>query len=94
MWHVRMEELTTARLRSLQGASAEKEYQCKKIVALCTGIPIDNVEEVSLYPIVSVDYRFTHLLRCLRIWWLPLKVRLKSLTLAAYLGSCKRFVLN
>jgi regulatory protein SWI6 len=46
LWHTRMEELTQQRLKSLQGASAEKEYQCKKIVALCTGIPIDKVEEV------------------------------------------------
>jgi hypothetical protein len=48
IWHQRMEELVKARLTSLQGASAEKEYQCKKIVALCTGIPIDKVEEVKL----------------------------------------------
>lgn len=47
MWHLRMEELMKARLKSLQGASAEKEYQCKKIVALCTSIPIDKVEDVS-----------------------------------------------
>lgn len=48
LWHTRMEELTQQRLKSLQGASAEKEYQCKKIVALCTGISIDKVEEVRL----------------------------------------------
>lgn len=47
MWHSRMEELTQQRLQTLKGASAEKEYQCKKIVALCTGISIDKVEEVS-----------------------------------------------
>jgi len=46
MWHVRMEELVKARLKGLQGATAEKEYQCKKIVALCTGLPVDKVEEV------------------------------------------------
>ena len=46
LWHMRMEELVQARLKGLQGASAEKEYQCKKIVALCTGLPIDKVEEV------------------------------------------------
>lgn len=46
MWHARMEELMNRRLKGLRGASAEKEYQCKKIVALCTGIPIDKVEEV------------------------------------------------
>ena len=46
MWHVRTEDLIKERLQSLQGASAEKEYQCKKIVSLCTGIAIDKVEEV------------------------------------------------
>lgn len=45
-WHQRVEELVRGRLKGLQGASAEKEYQCKKIVALCTGIPLDKVEEV------------------------------------------------
>lgn len=49
IWHLRMESLMAARLKSLQGASAEKEYQCKKIVALCTGIAIDKVEEVGRY---------------------------------------------
>ncbi|KAG2011862.1 transcription factor, variant 2 [Coprinopsis cinerea AmutBmut pab1-1] len=48
MWHQRMEELVKGRLKGLQGASAEKEYQCKKIVALCTGIPLDKVEEVRM----------------------------------------------
>jgi regulatory protein SWI6 len=47
LWHMRMEELMASRLKGLQGASAEKEYQCKKIVALCTGIAIDKVEEVT-----------------------------------------------
>ena len=46
LWHTRMEELMQQTLKFFQGASAEKEYQCKKIVALCTGIPIDKVEEV------------------------------------------------
>ena len=43
----RVDQLLETRMRSLQGASAEKEFQCKKIVALCTGVPIDKVEEVS-----------------------------------------------
>ncbi len=47
MWYSRVEQLMETRMRSLQGASAEKEFQCKKIVALCTGVPIDRVEEVS-----------------------------------------------
>ncbi|KAG6813885.1 hypothetical protein H0H92_006292 [Tricholoma furcatifolium] len=48
IWHLRMEELMKARLKMLQGASAEKEYQAKKVVALCTGIPVNQVEEASL----------------------------------------------
>ncbi len=48
MWYSRAEQLMETRMRSLQGASAEKEFQCKKIVALCTGVPIDRVEEVSV----------------------------------------------
>ena len=47
MWHQRVESLMEARLRNLRGASAEKEFQCKKIVAMCTGVAIDKVEEVS-----------------------------------------------
>lgn len=55
MWHLRMEELMKARLKSLQGASAEKEYQCKKIVALCTSIPIDKVEDMLENLVVAVE---------------------------------------
>lgn len=46
MWHRRVEELMEGRLRDMRGASAEKEFQCKKIVAMCTGVPLDKVEEV------------------------------------------------
>ncbi|KIJ20891.1 hypothetical protein PAXINDRAFT_66463 [Paxillus involutus ATCC 200175] len=55
MWHLRMEQLMEARLRSLQGASAEKEYQCKKIVAVCTGIPIDKVEDMLENLVVAME---------------------------------------
>ncbi|KAG5654376.1 hypothetical protein H0H81_003834 [Sphagnurus paluster] len=55
IWHLRMEELMKARLKTLQGASAEKEYQCKKIVALCTGIPIDRVEGMLENLVVAVE---------------------------------------
>ena len=53
-WHVRMEALVRQRLESLRGASAEREFQCKKIVALCTGVPIDKVEEVCFYSPILV----------------------------------------
>jgi len=50
-----MEELMDARLKSLQGASAEKEYQCKKIVALCTGIPVDKVEDMLENLVIAME---------------------------------------
>lgn len=43
----RIENILEDRLQSLHGASAEKEYQCKKIVALCTGISVDKIDDVS-----------------------------------------------
>ncbi|OBZ73644.1 Start control protein cdc10 [Grifola frondosa] len=55
MWHGRMEQLMEARLRLLQGASAEKEFQCKKIVALCTGLSVDKVEESLENLLVAVE---------------------------------------
>ncbi|KAJ6581499.1 transcription factor [Mycena capillaripes] len=55
LWHARMEDLMKARLKGLQGASAEKEYQCKKIVALCAQIPIDKVEEMLENLVMAVE---------------------------------------
>ena len=55
LWHTRMEKLMEQRLAKLHGASAEKEFMCKKIVALCTGVPLDKVEDVGfqLYPVLG-----------------------------------------
>jgi len=47
MWHMRLEELMEERLKGLKGASTEKEYMCRRIVALCTGVSVDKVDEVS-----------------------------------------------
>lgn len=70
IWHDRIERLMEARLRSLQGASAEKEFQCKKIVALCTGVPIDKIEDVSRRR-HSLIHRINCQSRCSKIWlWL------------------------
>lgn len=46
LWHMRMEKLMEERLGRLQGADAEKEFLCKKIVALCTATPMEKVDEV------------------------------------------------
>jgi len=54
-WHKRMEKFMEDRLRSLQGASAEKEFQCKKILALSTGIPFENIEEMLDNLVVAME---------------------------------------
>ncbi len=46
MWHEKMEEIAEQRMKGLRGASAEKEFMCRKIVALCTGIGVDKVEDM------------------------------------------------
>ncbi|KAL1747840.1 hypothetical protein HDZ31DRAFT_31026 [Schizophyllum fasciatum] len=45
MWHERMEEVMRARMDGLKGAGAEKEVLCRRIVALCTGTPLEDVED-------------------------------------------------
>jgi regulatory protein SWI6 len=49
MWHPRIETLMRQQLKVLKNASAEKEMQYRKVVAACTGIPNDKVDEVRLY---------------------------------------------
>jgi len=46
MWHARIETLMRQQLKVLKNASAEKEMQYRKVVAACTGIPNDQVDEV------------------------------------------------
>jgi len=48
MWHTRIEMLMRQQLKVLKNASAEKEMQYRKVVAACTGIPNDKVDEVSV----------------------------------------------
>ncbi|KAL0575971.1 transcriptional regulator swi6 [Marasmius crinis-equi] len=55
MWQARMEELMEERLRGLRGASAEKEYMCRRIVSLCTGVPVDKVEDMLDNLVVAVE---------------------------------------
>ncbi|KAF8586039.1 apses-domain-containing protein [Ramaria rubella] len=54
-WHERTEEMMEARLRQLEGASADKEFQCKKIVSLCTAVPMDQVEQMLENLVVAVE---------------------------------------
>ncbi len=38
MWHARTDDLMRRRIEGIKGASAEKEFQCRRIVSLCTGV--------------------------------------------------------
>ncbi|KAG8746220.1 transcriptional regulator swi6 [Ceratobasidium sp. 414] len=55
MWHARIEELVEERLSATRGAGAEKEFQCKKIVSLCTGVPVDRVESMLENLLIAVE---------------------------------------
>ncbi|QRV73853.1 ankyrin repeats [Ceratobasidium sp. AG-Ba] len=55
MWHARIEELVEERLSATRGAGAEKEFQCKKIVSLCTGVPVDKVESMLENLLIAVE---------------------------------------
>jgi regulatory protein SWI6 len=46
MWYDRTEALLDERLKAVQGSDTLKEFQCRKIVAMCTKIPVDQVEQV------------------------------------------------
>lgn len=64
MWHDRMEEIMEQRMKGLRGASAEKEFMCRRIIALCTGVPVDKVEEVTSFDLLPAN--FDRAARCLR----------------------------
>lgn len=55
MWHTRIEELVKERMDATRGAGAEKEFQCKKIVSLCTGVPVDRVESMLENLLIAVE---------------------------------------
>ncbi|KAI0084457.1 transcription factor [Irpex rosettiformis] len=55
LWQLRMDKLMEERINRLKGASAEKEFQCKKIVSMCTGIPMDKVEDMLENLVVAVE---------------------------------------
>ncbi|KAF9512688.1 hypothetical protein BS47DRAFT_1318135 [Hydnum rufescens UP504] len=54
-WHSQIESAMTDRLSKLKGASAEKEFQCKKIVSLCTGVAVENVEAMLENLVIAME---------------------------------------
>lgn len=53
LWHERMYSLLDKQLSEAKGATAEKELQLRKVVALCTGIPEETVDQVSLFQFLA-----------------------------------------
>ncbi|KZT59025.1 apses-domain-containing protein [Calocera cornea HHB12733] len=51
-WSARVEQILVERMERLQGAGTEKEVQCKRIVSLCTKVPVDEVERM-LEPLLN-----------------------------------------
>ncbi|KAG8927123.1 transcriptional regulator swi6 [Tulasnella sp. 418] len=47
MWQERVDQLMEKRIEGIKGASAEKELMCRRVVSLCTDVPIDKVDSVS-----------------------------------------------
>lgn len=48
LWQSRVEKLLEERIESVQAASAEKLELYKKVIMICTGTPLEMVEEVRL----------------------------------------------
>lgn len=53
LWYTRVNEIVKNRLEQMKGDSAEREFLCRKIVAICTGLSVQDVESVSRFPWVS-----------------------------------------
>jgi len=55
MWHLKSNKTVSDRLQELKGANAEKEFQCKRVVSLCTGVPLEKIEEMLENLIVAME---------------------------------------
>jgi regulatory protein SWI6 len=89
MWYDRTESLLGERLKAVQGSDMLKEFQCRKIVAMCTKIPVDQVEQVATALPTEVR-RSNYACRCsMTSSWLS-RVNPKWLTSAEPQVSCRR----
>jgi regulatory protein SWI6 len=91
MWQARMEQVLEQRLESLRGESAEKEFLCKKILALSTGVPPDRIETVSYFLCKAVSVITDGQSRYWTISLLPSRAKRQRWILDGYLGSCRRW---
>jgi hypothetical protein len=55
LWHRRANKLLSDRLNVINGASAEKELRCKKIISMATGLSPEQVEQVICSPWYSAS---------------------------------------
>lgn len=82
-WYERTQKALEDRIDGIKGSSADKELQCRKVVALCTGVELDQVDAVSS-PLPAFNPREGYLVifdgllnarpcRCWKTWSLPWK---------------------
>lgn len=51
MWEDRISSLLESRIQALQGESAEKAVKYRRLVGLCTKVPVDKVDGVGRFPL-------------------------------------------
>ncbi|KAI0034475.1 hypothetical protein K488DRAFT_45386 [Vararia minispora EC-137] len=90
MWQTRAEQLLEQRLKNLRGASAEKEFQCKKIIALCSGVPPDKVESILDDLVIAIESE-TAALDVGRLSGFMQKVPTRRISSRAHCLPCSRF---
>jgi len=49
MWEDRMVEVIEERMRALEGESADKAVKYRRLVSLCTKVPVEKVDSVSYF---------------------------------------------
>ncbi|KAG8862141.1 transcriptional regulator swi6 [Tulasnella sp. 330] len=54
-WYERTQKMLEDRIENCKGASAEKELQCRKVVSLCTGVELDQVDAMLENLVIAME---------------------------------------
>jgi regulatory protein SWI6 len=78
-WESRISQVLEQRVKSLEGEGLDKELKYRRLVSVCTKVPVDKVDAVSLLPSHS---GLMLMYRCLTIYMLPSNLMVPRSTLA------------
>lgn len=96
LWQARAQTVFEQRISRVEATSAEKEALYRKVIAMCSGVPAELVEEVSgLLPSSFFATRrltLAHPLRCSTSSCSPSRATAAASTSAASTDSCRRCV--